>query len=159
MLSHPRVPSANERVPPSAKLRLPDLKVDLLAWIGGIGDQEHILVIGGYGPEMTCALLRADGAPVTHLFSHERPEAGSASLVIVPRTPSLDWLATALPSIRRALVANGRLVVRGGMQFNFEVEARRMLALHGFTSIRAGHIAEGRVLVAEIRPPGSQRAI
>jgi hypothetical protein len=159
MLSHLRVPSANERVPPSSKSRLPNQKVDPLAWIGVVGDEKHILVIGGYGPGMTCALLRAGAAPVTHLFSHERPAADSASLAIVPRTPSLDWLATALPSIRRALVANGRLVIRGGTLFNFEVEARHTLALHGFTSIHATHIAEGQVLVAQNRPPCSHRAI
>jgi hypothetical protein len=113
----------------------------------------------GFGRGMACASLCAGAAPVTHLFSHERPEAGSASLVIVPRIPSLDWLATALPSIRRALVENGRLVIRGGVQFNFEVQARRVLTLHGFTSIRARRIAEDQILVAQIQPRGSHPAV
>jgi hypothetical protein len=159
MISLPRVSSANGPVAPGSILSLSGLKVDPLAWVGAIDDETHILVIGGCGPGMACASLRAGTAPVTHLFSHERPKAGSASLVIVPRIPSLDWLATALPSIRRALVANGRLVIRGGIQFNFEVEARRMLALHGFSSIRARRIAEGQVLVAEIQPRGGHRAV
>jgi hypothetical protein len=127
MLSHSPTPSTADRPRPDAKTQLPPPEVDPLAWIGAIDDQKHVLVIGGYGPGMPCALLRAGAAPVTHLFSHERPETGSASLVIVPRVPSLDWLATALPSIRRALVPNGRLVVRGGTQFNFLVGARRTL--------------------------------
>lgn len=159
MLSHFPTHSTADRVRPNSKLQLPGPEVDPLAWIGAIEDEKHILVIGGYGPGMTCALLRAGAAPVTHLFSHERPETGSASLVIVPRVPSLDWLATALPSIRRALVANGHLVVRGGTQFNFLVEARRILTLHGFTSIRATHTAEGQVLVAEIRTSGAHPTI
>ena len=151
--------SAAARARPGSGLRSPASEVDPLAWIGTIDDQERILVIGGYGPGMPCALLRAGAAPVTHLCSHERPETGSASLVIVPRVPSLDWLATALPSIRRALVANGHLVVRGGVQFNFLVEARRILKLHGFTSIRASNTAGGHILFAEIRPPGAPRAV
>lgn len=157
MLSHS--PTSPDRVRPDAKLQSPAPEVDPLAWIGVNNDQKAILVIGGYGPGMPCALLRAGAAPVTHVFSHERPETGSASLVIVPRVPSLDWLATALPSIRRALVANGQLVVRGGTQFNFLVEARRILKLHGFTSIRATHTAQGQVLAAEIRSSGAHRAI
>jgi hypothetical protein len=159
MGSHSSTSSAANRVRPNSQVQLPNPEVDPLAWISVIGDQEHILVIGGYGPGTTCALLRVGAAPATHLFSHEHPETGSASLVIVPRTPSLDWLATTLPSIRRALVGNGRLVVRCGTQFNFQVAARRILTLHGFTSIRTGHIADGQVLVAEIRPPCSHRAI
>ena len=159
MLSQSPTPSAADRVRPDAKLQLPAPEVDPLAWIGATDDEKHILVIGGYGPGMTCALLRAGAAPVTHLFSYERPKAGSATLVIVPRVPSLDWLATALPSIRRALVANGPLVVRGGTQFNFLVEARRILKLNGFTSIRVSHTAGGQVLVAEVRSPGARPAI
>jgi hypothetical protein len=159
MLSLPRVSSANGPVAPGSVLSLSDLKVDPLAWVGAIDDEAHILVIGGFGPGMACASLCAGAAPVAHLFSHERPEAGSASLVIIPRIPSLDWLATALPSIRRALIANGRLVIRGGVQFNFEVQARRMLALHGFTAIRTRRIAEGQVLVAGIQPRGGHRAV
>ncbi len=62
-------------------------------------------------PDLMCALLRAGATQVTHLCPQDRPEAASASLVIVPQVASLGWLAGALPSIRRALIANGRLVV------------------------------------------------
>src|SRR5258706_11886248 len=96
---------AHSAAPRRASPTIPDPPqpdVDPLDWIGAIDDEEHILVVGGPGPGLMCALLRAGAAHVTHLRSHERPEAGSASLVIVPRVASLDWLATALPSIRRA---------------------------------------------------------
>lgn len=145
--------AAPRRLPPDTPPKPPEPEVDPLDWVGGIEDEEHILVIGGYGPGLMCALLRAGAAHVTHLCSHERPEAGSASLVIVPQVPSLDWLATALPSIRRALAANGRLIIHGGRQFNFQIDARRMLRLHGFTAIRANDAAEGQVLGASIRAP------
>src|ERR1700722_1200861 len=81
---------------------------------GPVEDEDHILVIGGQGPELMCALLRAGAANVTHLRAYERPEADSASLVIVPGVNSLDWLATVLPAIRRALTAQGRIVLLAG---------------------------------------------
>jgi hypothetical protein len=34
-----------------------------------------------------------------------------------------------------------------------------MLALHGFSSIRARRVAEGQVLIAEIQPRGGHRAV
>ena len=144
---------APRRVPPNTTLKPPEPEVDPIDWVGAFDDEEHVLVLGGSGPGLMCALLRAGAGHVTHLCSHDRPDAGSASLVIVPRVASLDWLATALPSIRRALVANGRLIIRGGTQFNFQVDARRMLTLHGFTAIRANNTAEGQILGATIRAP------
>jgi hypothetical protein len=151
--------AAPGRVPPNTTLKPPEPEVDPLGWVGAIDDEEHILVLGGYGSGLMCALLRAGAAHVTHLCSHERPEAGSASLVIVPNVPSLEGLASVLPSIRRALVADGRLIIRGDIsnstfwQFNFLVDARRMLTLHGFTAIRANSTAEGLVVGAAIRTP------
>ena len=150
---------APRRVPPNTTLKPAEPEVDPLDWVGAIDDAEPILVLGGYGPDLMCALLRAGAAHVTHLCSHERPEAGSAGLVIVPQVPSLDWLATALPSIRRALAVNGRLIIRGGRQFNFQIDAQRMLTLHGFTAIRANDTAEGQVLGATIRAPSIHQTV
>ena len=41
----------------------------------GITSEEHVLVPGGYGPELMCALIRAGATHVTHLRSGERPLA------------------------------------------------------------------------------------
>src|ERR1700683_4490734 len=98
-------------VPPSIPQFPPEPGVLPRDAFGAVEDEDHIVVLGGQGPELMCALLRAGAANVTHLRAHERPEAGGASLLIVPRPPSLDWLAAALPSIRRALAEGGRLVV------------------------------------------------
>lgn len=117
---------------------------------GPIDDEDVILVLGGQGPELMCALLRAGATNVTHLRTHERPEADSASLVIVPRVPSLDWLATTLPSARRALTAHGRLVIHAGSQPTTQTEIRRMLSLHGLTAIRARSTPYGQVLNADL---------
>jgi hypothetical protein len=152
MLSHAHAVAAHRRPPPSTLSQPPELSVEPLDWLGEItGDR--VLLLGGDGPELMCALIRAGATEVTHLRSQERPEAGSANVVIVPRVPSLDWLAAALPSIRRALAANGRLVIRGGAHFNFLIEARRMLTLNGFVAIRPGHGDEGQTLAAETRTP------
>ena len=115
-------------------------------WFGAVEDEDHILVLGGAGAELMCALMRAGAAAVTHLRAHERPDADSASLVIVPRVPSLDWLATALPAIRRALTANGRLMLRAGPQALTQTQIHRMLTLHGLSAIDATE--HGQVLAA-----------
>jgi hypothetical protein len=104
-----------------------------------------------------CALLRAGAPQVTHLRSFEHPEADIASLMIVPHIPSLDWLASALPRIRRALVTNGRLVVRIDNLPTTQNAIRRMLMLHGFTAIRAHRAPGCQVLTAEVPAFGLRR--
>jgi hypothetical protein len=116
---------------------------------GPVEDEDHILVLGGQGPELMCALLRAGAANVTHLRAYDRPEADSASLVIVPRVNSLDWLATALPSIRRTLTAHGRIVLLAGMQPATVTQIRRMLTLHGLSAIHVQTTSDGQVISAE----------
>jgi hypothetical protein len=101
---------------------------------GPVEAEEHIIVLGGSGPELMCALLRAGAANVTHLQAHERPPAATASLVIVPWLPSLDWLAASLTAIRRALLPGCRLVLRAGRGRGSQTEIRRILALHGMTA-------------------------
>ena len=104
MLTHARAAVAPRRAPPSLPLQPPEPWAALLDSLGAIEDEENIIVLGRDGPDLMCALLRAGAPQVTHLRTHERLEAGSASLVIVPHVTSLDWLETALSSIRRALV-------------------------------------------------------
>jgi len=142
---------------PSAPPQPPEPGAGLRDTFGSIEDEDHILVIGQDGPDLMCALLRAGAAQVTHLSSHERPEPDSASLAIVPHLPSLDWLASALPSIRRALHANGRLVVCLGTEILAQHPLRRMLALHGFTAIRARRAADQHVFSAELPTFGLRR--
>ena len=108
-------------------------------------------MLGGQGPELMCALLRAGATNVTHIRAHERTEAGSASLLVVPRVQSLDWLATVLPSIRRALAEGGRLVVHTAMRPPMQTPIRRMLTLHGLGSIRTAD-REWRIGELPLRP-------
>lgn len=157
MLTHISAAAAPRRAPPTPPLQPPEPGAGLLENLGAIEDEDHILVIGKDGPDLMCALLRAGATQVTHLRSHERPEAGSASLAIVPHIPSLDWLASALPSIRHALIANGRLVVSVATQSITHNTIRRMLALHGFTAIRARRAADRQVFSAELPAFGLRR--
>lgn len=110
-----------------------------------VGREHHILVIGRDGLELMCSLLRSGAAQVTHLCSHERPEANSASLAIVPNVPSVDWLASALPSIRRALHANGHLTLAVAMRPAMQQTVRRVLMLNGFTAIQV-QVSAGRCI-------------
>ena len=147
--------TALRRVPPSnsPKFTSPgfaEAEANQIEWLGEIDDEDHILVLGGQGPELMCALLRAGARNVTHLRAHERPEADSASLVIVPRIPSLDWLATALPSIRRALTAHGHLVLHAGGLGATQTQISRMLKLNGLTAIHT--TPDGQAVSAELPP-------
>jgi hypothetical protein len=147
MLSSIQAASTPRRVPPITAPLEPGTSP--IAWLGPVEDEDHILVLGGQGPELMCALLRAGATNVTHLRTHERPEADSASLVIVPRIPSVDWLATVLPSIRRALTSGGRLVLYVGNQPTALTQVRRMLTLHGLSLIHASAMSDGQMISAE----------
>ncbi len=81
----------------------------LVTWLGDVST-EHVLVFGGKGLDLICALLHAGAAEATLRCSYERLEPECASLVIVPAMSSADWLASALAHIRRALIPNGRLI-------------------------------------------------
>jgi hypothetical protein len=158
MLTHARAAVApRRRAPPSPPLEPPEPRAALLEALGAIEDESHILVFGRDGPELMCALLRAGAPQVTHLRSHERLEADSASLVVVPHVPSLDWLEGALSPIRRALFANGRLVVCVDPLPSMKNRLTRTLTLHGFTAIRASRAAGRLVLSAEVPAFGMRR--
>lgn len=111
---------------------------DLLEKIGDV-EHEHILLLGHNEIDLMCALLRAGALEVSHLSSPELAEPESASLVIVPRLPSQDWLASALRSIGRALLPTGRLILcvatHGDMIMASRI--RRTLARHGYSKIRS----------------------
>jgi hypothetical protein len=157
MLTHVHAAAAPRRAPPSLPLKPPEPGSSLLDSLGAVEHEDHILVLGGDGPDLMCALLRAGAAQVTHLRSFERPEADSASLVVVPHVPSIDWLASALPRIRRALIVNGRVAICVDILPRLESAVRRILTLNGFTAIRAGRAAEHLVLRAEIPAFGIRR--
>ena len=157
MLTHVRAARAPRHAPPTLPLKPPEPGAVLLDRLGAVEDEDHILVLGGAGPDLMCALLRAGAAQVTHLRSFERPEADSVSLVIVPQVPSLDWLAIALPRIRRALMINGRVAICVDNLPTRQNAVRRMLSLHGFTAIRASDGAGRLVLRAEVPAFGIRR--
>jgi hypothetical protein len=135
MPTHDRADAAPRRALPSPLLQLPDQGAELLKCLGAIKDEDHIVLLDRSGPDLMCALLRAGATQVTHLRLHQRPEVNSASLVIVPDAPSLDWLASVLPPIRRALIANGRLVACIGARSVTQNPVRRMLTFYGFAAI------------------------
>jgi hypothetical protein len=157
MLTHVRAAAAPRRAPPSLPLKPPEPGAALLECLGAIEDEDHILVLGNDGPDLMCALLRAGAPNVTHLRSFERPEADSASLVIVPHVPSLDWLANALPRIRRALMINGRLAICIDILRTMQNAVHRMLTSQGLTAIRVSRAAGRLVLRAELPAFGIRR--
>ena len=158
MLTHTRAAVAPRRALPSLPLQPPEPWAALLDSLGAIEDEENIIVLGSDGPDLMCALLRAGAPQVTHLRTHERLEAASASLVIVPQVTSLDRLATALSSIRRALAPSGRLAICVGPLLATQNRVRRLLAQHGFAAVRSARAAGRQVLSAEVPSFGLRRS-
>ena len=154
MLTHARAATALRRVPPSVLLEPPNLSATLLEALGEIEDEVHILVLGRGGSDLMCALLRAGAPRVTHFRSQKRLEADSASLVVVPDTCSVDWLESALLPIRRALCANGRLVVCVDPLPAAHKRVCRLLCRFGFVAIRAGRAAISRAWTPRRHPAG-----
>jgi hypothetical protein len=149
MQSSAQVATAARHVPPNPTALTPASDIVPIAWLGSVEDEDHILVLGGPGPELMCALLRAGASNVTHLRACERTEANSVSMIVVPRIPSLDWLATVLPSLRRTLTARGRIVLIADGQRMTQIQIRRMLTLQGLSAIRARPTSDGQVVIAE----------
>ena len=149
MLTHARAAVAPRRAPPSLPLQPPEPGAALLDSPRRDRGREHVLVLGRDGPDLMCALLRAGAPQVTHLRSHERLEADSASLVIVPHVPrSTGWRARCRDPSRAA--PNGRLAVCVDPLPSRQKRVRRMLSRHGFAVIRAGRAAGRQVLSAEV---------
>jgi hypothetical protein len=157
MLTHARAAVAPRSAPPSLQLQPPEPWAALLDQLGSIEDETSIIVLGRDGPDLMCALLRAGAPNVTHLCSQQRLEADSASLVIVPHLPSLDWLQAALPALRRALSTNGRIVLCTDPLPSMQSDIRRSLTLHGFTAIRVARVSGRLVISAELPAFGLRR--
>jgi hypothetical protein len=119
---------------------------------------EEVLVIGPHGLEVMCDMLRRGARSVTLLRMDKRPEAHSASLVVVPEAPSIEWLACVLGHARRALLPAGRLVLRVGALAGRQLVAQitRMLRIHGYTAIVARQSGDELVLNAEMPGFGRQ---
>jgi hypothetical protein len=76
-----KVANADRHVPPNPGDLAPASDTVPITWLGPIDDEDRVLVLGGPGPELMCALLRAGAPNVTHLRACERAEANSASMI------------------------------------------------------------------------------
>ena len=157
MLMQSRAAAAPPRMRHAVPLQLPDPWGALRDCLGPMEDEVHIVILGTPGPDAMCSLLRAGARQVTQLRTHERLEQGSASLVIVPRLISFDWLAGALAPIRRALMPNGRIAMSIDALPSTQRAVRGLLASHGLTAIRASRAAGRQVLTAELPAFGLRR--
>jgi len=158
MLTHARATGAARHAPePPLQPCPPD--GGLMQEIGDV-DGEHIVLLGKDGPDLMCALVRAGALEVAHLAAPERLQADSASMVIVPVLPSADWLASALPSLRRAMLPNARIILRAQATADAlgAKRIRKLLALHGYDRIRAIRRGEWLVTSAELPAFGLRKA-
>lgn len=142
--------------PPPKPLKPPQPRAALPDSLGAVENETHIIVLDRDGPELMCALLRAGAPQVTHLRSPERLESASASLIIVPRVSSPEWLERALPSMRRALISHGHLVICCDPVPGIEQNLRRVLTLHDFITVRTSRTATRHVVCTEIAAFGQR---
>jgi hypothetical protein len=155
MLTHAR-PAARHPAQPSLVLQPPEPWSVLIDHLGEIENEASIIVLGGYGPDLMCALLRAGAPHVTHLRSPEHVESGSVGLLIIPQLPSLEWLHSAVGPILRALTANGRLVLCIDPLPSMQSRVRAMLGRQGFAAFRARR-AHGRLILSAELPKFEMR--
>lgn len=119
-----------------------------LALLDGLGPLagERALILGHGSVELMCALIRGGCEEVTELRIADRPEAGIADLVLVPRLASPDQAAMVAAHARRALVPTGRIVL--AVSGHHAAPVARVLRLHGFSALRRRDGAAGSVLTA-----------
>ncbi len=128
----------------------------ITAALGDVSDEE-ILVIASNGLDVTCDLIRRGARSVTLMRSGSRPEAQSATLVVIPEVPSLEWLTCVLGHAHRALLPTGRLVLRlrcAGRQLAAQVT--RMLRVHGYTAVVARQAGNELLVNAQVATFGRQ---
>jgi hypothetical protein len=157
MLTPVHLADASRRVPHLLPRQPSEPSEALPNGLGPLKDEWHIIVLGNGGLALMCALLRAGAPRVTHLCSHERLEAASVSLVIVPRATSVEWLEAALPRVRRALITNGRLALFVDPLPKTRNRIERTLRLHGLSAMRATREAGRLLLTAEVPDFGLRR--
>lgn len=124
--------------------------------LGDVSDEE-ILVIASNGLDVTCDLIRRGARSVTLMRSGTRPEAKSATMVVVPEAPSLEWLACVLGHAQRALLPTGRLVLRlrcAGRQLAAQVT--RMLRVQGYTAVVTRQAGDELLVSAQVAGFGRQ---
>lgn len=129
----------------------PDPDSLLLACIGDVAD-ERALVFGQGALDVTCALIRAGARAVTELCRNDRPEPGSADLVVVPALLSAETAPAVVGHARRALAAAGRIILRcpSDPSGSLAQSVSRVLRLHGFSAIRLRRTGAQTLLTAEL---------
>ena len=110
----------------------------------------HVLILGRDFSDMLCGLIHRGAAAVTCLRRDDHSSAvAEADVVILHGCAGDQKLREALAFARRVLNSGGRVVLRGGGQGDAPMLAR-LLAEHGFFSVRCRALPSGAVLTADL---------
>jgi hypothetical protein len=127
-----------------------DDNATLLGSLGEIAGTNAVVL--GHNVEIMCELIRRGCRAVTELQQNDRPEQGSADLVIVSSVGAVDGAVTAIAHARRGLRRSGRIVVRTAANparwLGHAIE--RTLRVHGFSAIRVCRIMDCTMFTAEL---------
>ena len=149
---HTFVPRAN--FSPNAEPLQNDRDAALLECIGDVS-ATHALILSDNGLELMCALLQRGCAAATTLRSNDCVESRTADLVVAPHASSTQAVEQALKQAKRAMLPQGRIVLRvendlsGWVTFT----AARLLRAQQFSAIRIRTFRNHTLLTAERRSP------
>jgi hypothetical protein len=106
--------------------------------------RDRALVLGHGAIDLVCALIRHGLTEVTEWRCGDRPEAGVADLVLIPKLRSADQAVMLVSHARRALAPTGRVAAQ--VPGDLAAGLVRTLRLHGFSAIRRRDAASGSIV-------------
>lgn len=112
----------------------------------------RIAIITPGALDLTCELIRRGYQSASVVRLQDRPPAGQADVVIVPRPATTDFLERAIPCARRMLAPLGVIVLRLAVDRSGALlhQVRQRLLLNGFTAIRVDRSYGETLLAAEL---------
>jgi hypothetical protein len=124
-----------------------------LAMLDCIGDVagSHALILSDDGLELMCALLRRGCAAATTLRGNDCVETRTADLMVIPHASSTQAVEQALKQAKRAMLPDGRIVLRvendlsGWVAFT----TARLLRAQQFSAIRIRSFGDYTLVTAE----------
>jgi hypothetical protein len=126
--------------------------LDPLWRLAGNRPDLRTLIVAEHGLDLLCGLIRRGCLAATVLRLGDKPDNKDYDLLIVPQIAALPSPDAVIRLARRALAANGRLIV--GTQGQREAAAlARRLRLNGFSAIHTTHMQSATILRADLRRP------
>lgn len=110
------------------------------------------LIVGQHGLDLICGLIRHGCLAATVLRGGDKPDADDYDIVLIPRMTAPSSSDGVIRLARRALAANGRLIV-GVQDARRSAALARRLRLNGFSALHFTYLPGLVLLRADLRRP------